>query len=425
MTNLETTERFLPMEPIPRAIASLFAACVNRSCVDLDADPRPVRECARLPVEKKDRADATAAPAAPSAPDPQVAVLLDQVKALETVARNLLAAAGSRMSAAEFAAARASLGWPPAETANTRASSRSVADNVGARSPSIERSPPPVRISLPAEARREGHRRDEPHCGSTIKKFCLSDRKRGRINMIIGKRGTGKTTLVNDILASIDNDWDVVVAMSPHPDSRRALAKIFPESCIHDSYDEEVINRILSTTRNLRSEGIDTRVLLILDDGCMANPRVLKSTTMRDLYMNGRHLGIEVYSVIQYALDMPKCLRSQVDYVFAFREVSESPIRTLYTTFFSNIKSYGDFSAILEACTQDHGCMVLDSTVQGTLANNYGIHWYRASIREPTALLGSRAQWLLHHMFYRPPPDHITAALDDPIPGLRRANLIQ
>lgn len=45
---------------------------------------------------------------------------------------------------------------------------------------------------------------------------------------------------------------------------------------------------------------------------------------MRELFMNGRHRRMFVLIAMQYVLDMPPDLRSQVDYVFALRDTIHS-----------------------------------------------------------------------------------------------------
>ncbi|BCU03004.1 hypothetical protein [Pandoravirus japonicus] len=392
-----------PAERISRGIVSLFAACANPNLVDLYADPKAVPADAPLPAPRQSTPSTDwVAPAGPSAPEQGPAPsapgdtlahsILAQAKALDDSAKRLLALAGSHMDAAEFERARVALGWP-AETPR-----------------------PPAAVADSRRARDGAGALD-------LRKFDRASHKHSRVNLIVGKRGTGKSILLKDLLCSRGNAWDVVVGMSPTPESRDMLREMFPASCIHDGYDSSIVERIVATARALCHVGIHPRVLLVLDD-CMFDARVLKSTIMRDLHMNARHLGIEVYNIVQYVMDVPKALRSQIDYVFALREPQRAYRENLYKNFFGIFPTYDEFSAAFDACTEEnYACMVVDSTAK-TNAVEDSVFWYRGSPNPPTMLLGSCDQWRLHHMFYTDPKSAAEAALGDPIPALTRLRLV-
>ncbi|AGO85537.1 hypothetical protein psal_cds_1223 [Pandoravirus salinus] len=400
----------LPATRIPRDIVSLFAACANPNLVNLDADPKPVPADAPMPDETPRRdADvstdlrvapesSSAAAVLPTPVDPLAHMLITQAKAMDDGAKRLLALAGSRISAAEFEQARAALGWPatvvaetPRPSAPTASVSRTV--SVGADPNNVE-----------------------------LRKFDRAAHKRGRINLVVGKRGTGKSVLLKDLLCSGGNQWDVVVGMSPTPESQDMLREMFPTSCVHDGYDGAVLERVVSTARTLNHLGFRPRVLLVLDD-CMFDHKILRSTVMRDLHMNGRCLGIDVYNVVQYVMDVPKAVRSQIDYVFALCEPQRAYRESLYRNFFGIFPTYEEFSAAFHACTENFGCIVVDSTAR-TNAVEDSVFWYRSAPNPPAVLLGSCAQWRLHHMFYKDPKHAMEAALGDPIPALTRLRLV-
>ncbi|AGO83209.1 hypothetical protein pdul_cds_958 [Pandoravirus dulcis] len=397
-----------PVERIPRGIVSLFAACANPSLVDLHADPKAVPADAPLPAPRQSTPPTpstdSVAPAksstpeqgpAPSAPADTLAYsFLVQAKALDDSAKRLLALAGSHMDAAEFERARAALGWPAV----------------------------PVETPRPPAAVAGSRHRECPSEALVLRKFDRALHKPSRVNLIVGKRGTGRSVLLKDLLCSKGNAWDVVVGMSPTPESRDMLREMFPASCVHDGYDSSIVERIVLTARTLCHVGFHPRVLLVLDD-CMFDARVLKSTMMRDLHMNARHLGIEVYNTVQYVMDMPKALRSEIDYVFALREPQHAYRENLYKNFFGIFPTYNEFSAAFDACTENYACMVVDSTAK-TNAIEDSAFWYRGSPNPPTMLLGSRDQWRLHHMFYTDPKNAAEAALGDPIPALTRLHLV-
>ena len=78
---------------------------------------------------------------------------------------------------------------------------------------------------------------------------------------------------------------------------------------------------------DLVKRGIKKKVFVILDD-CMFDKKILTSKAARDIHMNGRHCGILFINLVQYAIDIPKPLRGQIDYVFATMAAQTARART-------------------------------------------------------------------------------------------------
>ncbi|AVK76909.1 hypothetical protein pmac_cds_221 [Pandoravirus macleodensis] len=114
-------------------------------------------------------------------------------------------------------------------------------------------------------------------------------------------------------------------------------------------------------------------------------------------------------------MDVPKAIRSQIDYVFALREPQRAYRENLYKNFFGIFPTYDEFSAAFDACTENYGCIVVDSTAK-TNAVEDSVFWYRGSSSPPPFILGNRNFWKLHYMFYQKPVARLSD--DDVIPGL-------
>lgn len=127
------------------------------------------------------------------------------------------------------------------------------------------------------------------------------------------------------------------------------------------------------------------------------------------------HLKILFLNIVQYVMDVPKAIRSQIDYVFALREPQRAYRENLYKNFFGIFPNYDEFSAAFDACTENYGCIVVDSTAK-TNAVEDSVFWYRGSSNPPPFILGNRNFWKLHYMFYQKPVARLSD--DDVIPGL-------
>ncbi|BCU03580.1 pox A32 superfamily incomplete domain [Pandoravirus japonicus] len=120
-----------------------------------------------------------------------------------------------------------------------------------------------------------------------LRKFNWEAFKPDRVVMLVGKRGTGKSVLLRDLLSHLSREYDGGVAMSPTPESQDMFREFMPDSCVFNEYSSEKIGEIVTKLRQFNHMGVYKRVFVLLDD-CMFDASVLKSKQMRDIHMNGR-----------------------------------------------------------------------------------------------------------------------------------------
>lgn len=234
-----------------------------------------------------------------------------------------------------------------------------------------------------------------------IKKFNIKKLQPDRIILIVGKRGTGKSTLVYDILSYLSKEFDAGCGMSPTPDSQDMMRQFMPDSCIYEEYDQDKITEIVDSIDKLNKNKIFPRIFIILDD-CMFDQSTLKTTAMRKLHYNGRHLKILFVNIAQYTMDVPKSLRGQIDYIFALREPNIEFRTNLWRNFFGMFPKYEDFSLAMDKCTSKNECLVMDNTVKSNNIEDC-VFWYKAKINPKPFMMGNRNFWKIHYHLYKKP----------------------
>jgi len=225
-----------------------------------------------------------------------------------------------------------------------------------------------------------------------IRRFDPSTMKPHRISVCIGKRGTGKSTLLKDIMSTMQHTH-YGVAMSPTNESVVSFRTYMPSSSVYTDYRVDVVERMLASQREKSHDGQgDIRSLFLALDDCMYDKALIKGKAIRDLFMNGRHYRISFIMAVQYLMDLPPALRTQVDYCFALRENVIANRERLYKFFFGIFPSYADFARVLDACTEDYECIVIDNTVQ---SNNISdcVFWYKAEPEQPPFRLCAQVFW--------------------------------
>ena len=133
-----------------------------------------------------------------------------------------------------------------------------------------------------------------------LRKFNIQSIKPDKVCVFIGKRETGKSFLVKDLLYH-HRKIPVGTVISGTEAANPFYSTMVPSIFIHDQYSPEIINHALKrqklVVRKQRKEqtqfggsNIDPNAFLILDD-CYDDRPWIKDH-VRSLFMNGRHCKI-------------------------------------------------------------------------------------------------------------------------------------
>jgi len=161
-----------------------------------------------------------------------------------------------------------------------------------------------------------------------LKKFDPSRINADSVVVFIGKRNTGKSYCMKDIL-NHHRDIPVGIVVSPTERANGYFEKFIPKMLIYDECEDAVIKKFLDRQINIStqrkkelkrsgSSQIDARAFLILDD-CLYDKRWINNINIRSIFMNGRHYKIFFLITMQHALGLPPVLRNNIDYIFLFR----------------------------------------------------------------------------------------------------------
>lgn len=236
-----------------------------------------------------------------------------------------------------------------------------------------------------------------------VKRFDPSSLKPHRIIIIVGKRGTGKSVMQRDLMYHLSQKWDFGLAMTPTEESADMFREHMPDSWIYNGFSTHKLDQMLTVQRDLCKTKKQKNLFILMDD-CMYDKKILKGIGIRDLFMNGRHMHISLCNAVQYVMDMGPDLRTQVDYVFALRENIISNKTKLWKYFFGMFEKYEDFAKVMDKCTNNHGCLVMDNTT-GSCNVEECIFWYKAEMNLPSFKIGSPSFWKLSEKYVKSDED--------------------
>lgn len=236
-----------------------------------------------------------------------------------------------------------------------------------------------------------------------ISKFKPDSIKAGRIIFIVGKRGCGKTTLLKDLLSRMTGQVDYALAMCPTMESAEMLRECMPASSVYDKYLPSKVDQIVKVAQHFMALGKKRKILLCLDD-CLYDRNVLRSQAIREIFFNGRHMGITFVVLAQYCMDISPDLRTQIDYLFVMKENIVSNRQKLWKYLFGCVQNFDDFSAIMDRCTQNFECLCLDNTLNSGAVQEC-VFWYKASLDVEAFRLGAPVFFSLDRKARRPARD--------------------
>lgn len=222
----------------------------------------------------------------------------------------------------------------------------------------------------------------------------------GPVVVLIGRRDTGKTYLVRDLLYH-HQDIPIGTVVSGTEAGNGFYSNHVPKLFIHDEYNSAIIENILKRQRQVLKQmkkevetykrtTIDPRSFVILDD-CLYDATWTKDKMMRLLFMNGRHWKVMLIITMQYPLGIPPNLRTNIDYVFILREPYISNRRRIWENYAGMFPTFEGFCQVMDQCTENYECLVINNNAKSNKLHDQ-IFWYKALPRGDFKL-GSKEFW--------------------------------
>lgn len=241
-----------------------------------------------------------------------------------------------------------------------------------------------------------------------LKKFDMrsitfkANESKGPVVVLIGRRDTGKSFLVRDLLY-YHQDIPIGTVISGTEEGNGFYGKLVPKLFIHNEYNTAIIENILKRQKQVIKQinremqqfnrtTIDPRTFVILDD-CLYDNSWSRDKLMRCLFLNGRHWKVMLVITMQFALGIPPALRTNIDYVFILRDPYISNRRRIYENYAGMFPTFEAFCQIMDQCTENYECLVINNNTKSNKLQDQ-IFWYKAD-GHGDFRLGSREFWEL------------------------------
>ena len=234
-----------------------------------------------------------------------------------------------------------------------------------------------------------------------LRKFDMSKVRDDSVVIMLGKRNTGKSFLIRDLLYH-KREFPIGTVISGTEGANSFYSKHVPSLFIHEEFNSNILANVLKRqqllTKHIAKEvevkgrsDLDRRTFVLMDD-CLYDNKWVSDKYVRSLFMNGRHYGLLYIIALQYVMGIPPQLRANVDLVFILRENNVQNRRRIFEQYAGVFPDFESFCQVMDQCTNDYELLVIDNTCRSNRIEDM-VFWYKAA-PHPDFRIGAREYWL-------------------------------
>lgn len=153
------------------------------------------------------------------------------------------------------------------------------------------------------------------------------------VSVIVGKAGSGKTTLVKYLIYCQQNKpvyerFEIILVFTKT--SFNQAYHWIPNEWVHCKYNPRAIKKLMRIQSSIRDQGLEPLPVCLIFDDCLSSKQY-QSDFFTDLIANRRHFNISMLFCTQYlARQVPTIMRENTDLAFIFKQFSANSLNGCY-----------------------------------------------------------------------------------------------
>ena len=185
----------------------------------------------------------------------------------------------------------------------------------------------------------------------------------------------GKSCAASDLIERTKRRWDLVIAFVGSASCNPVLEKQMHDNgwdsrFFFSHYDEELMGRLLEQQTQLKANGRERNVLVIVDDVVLQGR---SSDSLANLAIRGRHFNVSIIMACVSYTTIPKRMRRSLDALLVFSCPMNGDMQILTWEFTHRVK----MARFALSNLKQHQCLVLE-----TLEKNQTLYVWRARLLE-------------------------------------------
>ena len=213
--------------------------------------------------------------------------------------------------------------------------------------------------------------------------------------VVIGKPGTGKTTLITSLLYEKRHIFPIGLVMSGTEDSNSYYRKIFPSTFVYNKLNEEKIEDFVKRQKISKNHIVQNPWGLLLLDDCTDDPKLFNKPLFQGIFKNGRHWKMMFILSLQYCMDVRPVIRTNIDGTFILREPNLKNRRALWENYAGIIPDFTLFCDIMDNITDDYTALYIHNNTQSNKVEDC-VFYYKANADIKDFRFGCDEYWDFH-----------------------------
>jgi hypothetical protein len=216
----------------------------------------------------------------------------------------------------------------------------------------------------------EDEQEKEKENNLTITKFNISNMVKSPLICLIGKKGTGKSWIITNIIDNLnitDTFLENTLIISPKEKTSNFYSQLYKKAKIIYKFDEKVVEEYFYKRKGC----------IVFDDCFSSTSDWQKSNIIQQIMVNNKYYGVPVIFSMQFTLGLKPELRSNFDYVFMLADDYIANKKRMYDHYAGMFPTFNVFNKVYDVLTEDFSSMVIS---QRGLTKNITdkIFWFKA-----------------------------------------------
>ncbi len=188
---------------------------------------------------------------------------------------------------------------------------------------------------------------------------------------------THNTTLISSLLYAKRHIFPVAAVANGSEEFNHFYKTIMPPVFVHNEYSEDLLKNFMKRQKIAKEHLENPWAILLLDD-CTDDPKIFNTSTMQALWKKGRNMKLWFILSLQYAMDVKRVIRVNVDNCFILREPSVAIRKAIWENYASVIPDFTQFCQIMDQVTENYHALYIKNDANSNNVEDC-VFYYKAT----------------------------------------------